>query len=170
MRVLLEDHGIETIDADKVGHEVLQSDGAAFDEVAARWPDVVVDGEIDRRSLADVVFGDRDELNVLESITHPVIFDLIRARVEEIPGTVVVEIPLLAHGFGSEWRRMVVDARDEIRLDRAIARGMDEADVHARMAAQPSRAEWLASADLVVPNHGTFEELTSTARRLVPNL
>ena len=170
MRRLLEDHGFETIDADGVGHSVLQSDGEAFAEVASRWPEVVVDGEIDRRSLAEIVFGNLDELRALEAITHPYIFDRIRARVEQIPGVVVVELPLRGRRLGAGWRRIVVDSHDEARFDRAVSRGMDAADVRARMRSQPARREWLAIADLVVPNHGTMAELASTAEQLVPNL
>lgn len=128
VRRLLEESGVDTIDADSMGHLVLQSDGPAFAGVVERWPHVVKDGEIDRRSLADVVFSDPGELDTLESMTHPHIFDLIRARVEHIEAPVVVEVPLLSHGLGEEWNRIVVDCRDEIRLRRAISRGMDETD------------------------------------------
>ncbi|MGD2061822.1 MAG: dephospho-CoA kinase, partial [Acidimicrobiia bacterium] len=88
VRRLLEHHGFETIDADEFGHRVLRSDGAAFAEVVARWPDVVVDGEIDRGLLASEVFSDTGQLRELESITHPHIFDAIRTRVEQISGLV----------------------------------------------------------------------------------
>lgn len=155
-----------TIDADTVGHAVLQSDGPAFAEVADRWPYVVENGEINRRSLAAVVFDDPDELRSLESITHPHIFDRIKTQVEEIDTAVVVEIPLLSHGLGDEWRRIVVDCDDELRLERAISRGLTPKEAQARMAVQPSRGEWLAAADLVVPNRGSVDELESTVDQL----
>lgn len=170
VRRLLEEHGVDTIDADSVGHTVLQPDGPAFAGVAARWPHVVRNGEIDRRSLADVVFSDQGELDTLEALTHPHIFDLIRARVEDIEAPVVVEIPLISHGLGDEWRRIVVDCRDDVRLERAVSRGMDETDARARMNAQPARSEWLAVADVVVPNHRTVDELQAAVARLVPLL
>lgn len=167
VREALADAGITTIDADSIGHLVTRSDGPAFAQVAERWPHVVRDGEIDRPSLASVVFSEPEELVALERITHPHIFDVIRSRVDDVVGTVVVEIPLLSHGLGDEWRRMVVDCRDELRLARAIDRGMSEDDARARMAAQPSRAQWLAVADLVVPNHGTIETLRGAVQDLV---
>lgn len=166
VRRLLERLGIETIDADTVGHEVLESTGAAFADVAARWPDAVVAGEVDRRWLASVVFDDPAQLRELESITHPHIFDRIRDRVEEIPGPVFVEMPLLHHSLGPEWSIAVVDARDEVRLGRAIDRGMEENDARARMKAQPSRSQWLAAADLVIPNHGELGELETAVERV----
>lgn len=170
VRELFSDAGITTVDADSIGHAVLASDGAAFAQVAEKWPHVVRDGEIHRPSLADVVFNDRDELQALESITHPHIMETIRSQVADVEGPVVVEIPLLSHGLGDDWGRIVVDCRDEIRLVRAIERGMPEEDARARMAAQPSRAEWLALADFVVPNHGSLEVLGNTVAGLLAHL
>ncbi len=166
VREFLANAGIVTIDADSIGHDVIQSTGPAFAQVAERWPHVVRDGEIDRPSLASVVFKEPGELATLEGITHPHIFEVIEGRVNEVDGTVVVEIPLLSHGLGDDWRRMVVDCRDELGLARAIDRGMSGEDARARMKAQPSRAEWLAVADLVVPNHGSLEELEDVVKEL----
>ena len=167
VRELVAEAGVVTIDADSIGHTVIRSDGPAFAQVVGRWPHVAHEGEIDRPSLAAVVFDDPDELAALEGITHPHIMEVIRTRVAELEGTVVVEIPLLSHGLGEEWRRVVVDCRDEVRLARAIQRGMGDEDARARMAAQPARAEWLAVADLVVPNHGTLEELAATVEDVI---
>ena len=167
---MLEDHGVPVIDADSIGHAVLQPDGPAFDEVAERWPDVLDDGFVNRRRLGEIVFADEDELAALESITHPYIFDLIRSRVEEFDGGVVVEMPLLGRRLDESWGQIVVDARDEVRLQRAMSRGMTKVQALSRMRAQPSRSEWLASADLVIPNHTTLRDLHSTVDVLVPKL
>jgi dephospho-CoA kinase len=167
VRQLLEGHGLVTIDADEVGHAVLQPDGPAFAEVAGRWPHVVENGGINRRSLAAVVFNDPEELRSLESITHPRIFDRIKTEVEEIDTAVVVEIPLLSHGLGDEWRRIVVDSDPATQLDRAVGRGMDPEDARTRLGAQPRREQWLAKADLVIPNHGSVEDLEQAVRLLV---
>jgi dephospho-CoA kinase len=165
VRRVLGDHGIYTIDADAIGHEVLSSDGPAFAQVARRWPQVMESGEVNRGALAAIVFADPGELAALEAITHPHIFGKVGAQVEEVDEPVVVEVPVLGHSLGAEWRRIVVDCRDEVRLERAIGRGMSEEDAAARVAAQPSRSEWLAAADAVIPNHGDFEELATTVRR-----
>lgn len=170
VRTLLASAGIVTIDADSVGHMVLEPNGPAFSEVAERWPDVVRDGEIHRPSLAGIVFSDGDELDELEQITHPHIFDIIRARVEEVESPVVVEVPILSHGLGPEWRRIVVDSGDEVRVERAVRRGMTEQDARSRIARQPTRSEWLAIADLVVPNHGDEDDLARTVRTLTDHL
>jgi dephospho-CoA kinase len=166
VRALLERSGLETIDADSIGHEVLEQDGTAFDQVAERWPLVVIDGRIDRKALGAIVFDDRGELEALEEITHPHIFGTIERLVQGIDDVVVVEIPLIRVGMKGVWRRIVVDCDDSTRLGRLSERGMTSADAEARMRSQPSRSEWLAVADLVVPNYGSPGELASTVEQL----
>src|SRR5665811_1122278 len=61
--------GATVVEADRLGHEVLEPDGAAFATVAELWPEVLVDGHIDRRALAVIVFADSARLKAV-SYTH----------------------------------------------------------------------------------------------------
>ncbi len=167
VRKLLQDHGLSTIDADSVGHEVIQPGGPGVAAVSQAWPEVVVGGDIDRKKLGAIVFADPAALAKLEEISHPHIFRLIEERVPSLVPPVVVEIPLLVEPFSGSWRRIVVDATDDLRLERAVARGLEHEQVLRRMASQPSRQEWLAAADLVVPNNGSIEDLEEAAAGVV---
>jgi dephospho-CoA kinase len=93
---------------------------------------------------------------------------MIREELEGFDGLAVVEVPIIETGL--LWPRMVVDAPDELRFGRALERGMSTDDVRARMASQPNRAQWLASADLVISNDGTLEELAETVAEVVVQL
>lgn len=170
VRRILDGHGLMTIDADSVGHEVLSPGGAAAEEVAQRWPDCVVDGVIDRRALGARVFARSEELEELEEITHPHIFSAINRRVAAATGPVIVEIPVLAKPAGTTWRTLVVDAPDESRRRRAVDRGSTAEDVNRRMAAQPSRSEYLAAADVVLPNTGSVDDLERGTGQFVTHL
>jgi dephospho-CoA kinase len=167
VRKVFEEHGLSTIDADSVGHEVLQPGGSGVAAVSAAWPEVVVDGEVDRKRLGAIVFADPAALAKLEGITHPGIFSLIETRLSSLIRPVVVEIPLLVQPFPGMWRRIVVDAPDDMRVERAVAKGLGREQVLLRMASQPSRRQWLAAADLVVPNNGSIEDLEVAAAGLV---
>jgi len=140
------------VSADEVGHGLLFPDGAAFTAVAARFPESVVSGRIDRRALGAIVFADADALADLESLTHPAIGEEVRRRASRHRGLVAVEIPLAKDLIGERWPRVVVDAPPAVRWARLRSRGMSEDDVEARMAAQPTREEWLALADYVIEN------------------
>lgn len=167
VRRILQALGVSAIDADSVGHEVLEPGGAAVEAVTEAWPSVVEEGIVDRRKLGKLVFNDPAALSRLEAITHPHIFAVIRERLEDLNPPVVVEIPLLIDPFTGLWRRMVVDAPDLTRVERSVGRGMDREDVMARISSQPSRKEWLAAADLVIPNHGDLNQLEETVTKAI---
>ena len=161
--------GAEVFSADHAGHAVLEPGGEAAAVVAARWPGVLREGRIDRPALAALVFADPAARAELERLTHPAIGRLLAARVAGVDsGVVLVEMPLPVPLLGSDWRWVVVDAPDDVRLARLVARGMDPDDAARRMAAQPSRGEWLARADLVVDNAGSLEDLEAACRRAWP--
>ena len=164
----LADRGMLVIDADLIGHELLEPGGAAHERVAARWPEVMIGEVIDRRALGRVVFADSVELAALEAITHPAIRAEIQARIAAAPGrSVAVELPLPADFLGEGWSRFVVDVPDEIRIDRLRERGMDDEEIASRMAAQPSREQWLEGADHVIDNGGDRAALEDEVDRIV---
>lgn len=158
---LLAEHGALIIDADQLGHDVLEPGAEAFAVVVRRWPQVLVDGRIDRTRLASIVFGDTDALAALEAISHPAIVTRIRNTVKTAAAApVVVEVPIIILIGGDVWVHVFVDAPEDLRVERVTARGGDPADTLRRMTAQPSRSDWLAWADRVLENTGTKEDLT----------
>jgi dephospho-CoA kinase len=168
---MLRDFGAVVIEADRIGHEVLEPGGAASAAVAERWPEVVIDGRIDRGRLASIVFTDVDQLAELEAITHPHIAAEIGRHVAAANGyDVVLELPLASDLAGPGWIRIVVDAPDGMRLKRAVARGMDASDAGSRMAMQPDREEWAGLADVVIDNSGTLEALKLEVRQVWDSL
>lgn len=163
--------GAVVIDADSIGHEVIRSDGPAFAAVAARWPGVLASGEVDRSALGAEVFAEPAELAELEAITHPHIAAEIMRRTEAAGDRpVVVEVPLLAPFLGDGWIWVLVDAPEELRLERTVDRGLDAADARARMASQPNDQEWHAVADWIVVNTGSVSDLEKAAAELWEHL
>jgi dephospho-CoA kinase len=165
---LLAERGAVVIEADAIGHHVLESRGRAFDAVAQRWPEVITGGGINRSALAAIVFADSDELAELEAITHPAISTEIAVRAAKAGSApVVVEVPVLAAIVGEGWTRVWVFAAEETRIARAVGRGMEEGDVRKRVASQASEAEWAEWADLVLANEGTESDLANAVDDLV---
>ena len=132
-----------------------------------------MDGLIDRSRLAAIVFADTAELENLEAVTHPAIVGSIAERVQETIGPVAVEVPVLLpldEGPRDGWRRVFVDADEQLRVERAVARGGDEDDVRRRVAAQVDRETWLDWADDVIENNGTVEALEEQVHNLIDDL
>jgi len=174
-------HGAMVVDADLLAREVVAAGSDGFAEVVAAFgPDVVgVDGELDRAALGRQVFGDQAARHRLEQIVHP----RVRLRAAEIEAeieaemqppagadvVVVHDVPLLVETgqHGGFDVVVVVDASDEIRLDRLVpGRGMDPDEARGRIASQAGRAERLAAADLVVSNDGDLADLDAAVDAL----
>src|SRR5690606_39012864 len=124
--------------------------------VVDRFGPAVLDGDrLDRAALGKIIFGDPQARRDLESITHP----LIRRRAEELEraapaeAVVIQVVPLLleaglADGFDLV---VVVDADPDQQRERLRRRnGLTEQQVEERLAAQATREQRLAAADLVV--------------------
>jgi len=147
--------------SDDFARRVLAPETEATRLVLERWPEVAVEGVIDRARLGRLVFSDADRLTELERIVHPYTRQSLMEAIERVPSAdVVVEMPVIRDWFAG-WTVVVVDAADEVRLTRAASRTdeMAEADVRAVMTHQPSRAEWLLAADLVIDNGGDMAAL-----------
>ena len=161
--------GAFVISADLVARDVRAPGTEATAQVLDLWPEAGSAGVVERGRLGRIVFSDPAALARLESITHPEtrrrILDLVARHPDE---TVVVEMPILRDWFDEGWRRVVVDAPDELRVARALERAgdMTESDVREIMARQPTRAEWLLAADFVLDNSGTPRELERACERL----
>ncbi|WEH42368.1 dephospho-CoA kinase [Streptomyces sp. NBC_01218] len=168
---LLASYGAVLIDADRLAREVVAPGTPGLAAVVGEFGAGVLleDGSLNRPALGSIVFADSDRLAALNAIVHP----LVRDRTAELeksagPGSVVVnDVPLLTeNGLAPLYDLVVVvDATPATQLDRLVRlRGMTEADARARMAAQASREERLAVADLVVDNDGPLADLEPQVR------
>ncbi len=161
------------IDADHLGHAVLESDENARTEIVAALGAGVLDsaGRVDRSVLGQVVFGDSAARQALEAIVHPRIRAAEEAKVAEWgvrEGIVVTEAALLIETGGHERydRIAVVTAPMADRLERLSRRGIERADAKRRINAQLPDKDKVAVADHVVHNDGTAIATTEQVERI----
>jgi dephospho-CoA kinase len=163
----LRELGAVVIDADALAREVLAPGTEGLREVVTAFGPQVLrpDGSLDRAALAAVVFADPARRRELEAITHP----RIAARTSELladasPDAVVVhDVPLLVEKAMAPAYDLVVvvDAPVERRVERLVGRGLSETDARARIAAQATRAERQAVADVWLDNDGSVADLVA---------
>ena len=168
---LLASYGAVIVDADKIAREVVEPGTPGLAAVVEEFGDGVLtpDGTLDRPKLGGIVFADPEKLKALNAIVHP----LVGARSAELeaaagPDAVVVhDVPLLTeNGLAPLYDLVVVvDAAPQTQLDRLVRlRGMAEDEAKSRMAAQATREQRLAAADLVIDNNGPLEALEPQVR------
>ena len=165
--------GAVLIDADRIAREVVAPGTPGLAAVVETFGEGVLaeNGSLDRPKLGSIVFADPERLATLNAIVHP----LVGARSMELeaaagPDAVVVhDVPLLTENnlAGLYDLVAVVDASPETQLDRLVRlRGMTESEARARMAAQATREQRRAIADLVIDNEGPLEQLEPQVRKV----
>ncbi|MGD3104879.1 dephospho-CoA kinase [Streptomyces sp. YGL11-2] len=170
---LLASYGAVIVDADKIAREVVEPGTPGLAAVVEEFGEDVLapDGTLDRPKLGAIVFSDPEKLKALNAIVHP----LVGARSAELeasagPHAVVIhDVPLLTeNGLAPLYDKVVViDAAPQTQLDRLVRlRGMSEDEAKSRMAAQATREQRLAVADLVIDNDGPLEALEPQVREM----
>lgn len=173
---LLRELGATVVDADLLAREVVAPGTDGLAEVAQEFGTDVIgdDGSLNRPAMAERVFNDPSARARLEAIIHP----RVRARAAQVeaaalaadPHAVVVhDVPLLVEtGQQSSYDLvLVVDVPTQVQIDRLVEhRGMSEDEARARVAAQASRRQRLAAADVVIDNSGTLDDLARRVTRV----
>jgi dephospho-CoA kinase len=165
--------GAVLVDADAIAREVVEPGTPGLAAVVDAFGPEILDGEgrLDRPRLGAIVFQHPERRAELNGIIHPLVRERAAAVIAAASAEAVVvqDIPLLVEtGQQTNFHLvLVVDAPEDVRLQRMTEhRGMTEADARSRMAAQASRQDRLAAADVVLTNTGTREELLAAVDRL----
>ena len=167
--------GAVIVDADKVGHEAFKPDTEAWREVVAAFGKQILtaNGDIDRKKLGELVFGNPESLSRLNQIMHPRIYELVKAQLGEYRGerveVVVLEAPLLVE---AGWTLLVDEvwvtiAAESTVLGRIKGRtGLSEQESLARIRSQLSSEERGKHADVVINTDCTLGELKARVGEL----
>jgi len=164
---MLRERDIPVLEADPLGHELLEPGQAAYDEVVRDFGKEVLDpsGKVNRAKLGGIVFSDAQKRARLDQILHPRILDVVRkwfAALEgpEAPELAVVEAALIIEaGYNKELDKVIVCwCRPEQQIERLEERGLSVEDARRRMAAQMPMEEKRRLANEQIDCSGSIEE------------
>ena len=159
--------GAFVVNADEVVHELLTPDTTLGQQVIRLLGlNVVSEGLISRRIIAEKVFKDRQLLEALEKLLHPAVLKKIEERYAEASRTgeytsFAVEIPLLFE-IGNEGFYDVVVA---VLADEAIAKkrfataGFQQEEYDRRMRRQINPHQKALRAHYTIHNNGSLADL-----------
>lgn len=171
---MLRERGFTVIDADRIVAELYEP-GAAGSRAVERLfgEELLTDGgAVDRAAVSERVFGNEEDRRRLEEAIHP----MVRSRFEELAaeceGPAVLEATLLVEaGWDDAFDAVItVEAPREIRLERAVARGLSRAEAESRLRAQGPSEDRRRAADFVIENDGSLEDLERRVEAIVDGL
>ena len=167
-------HGAAVISSDDIVHRLLQEDEPVREALRERFGDAVFgeNGEVDRSTIAEIVFADREALDWLEGLLHPLVVDEYlswRERLAELddpPRVSATEVPLLYEVGGEDRFDAVVvvtappkvrDARSEVAAEQR----------EPRLLPDPVK---IAQADFAYVNDGSLEKLDDFVQAVLREL
>jgi dephospho-CoA kinase len=172
---MLVELGAKHIEADDLGHDLLQQDEQVHAEIVNAFGVSILNtsGEIDREKLSKVVFDDKAALSRLNSITHPRILQIVKQQIEEDrqagDRVVVLEAALLIE---AGWKALVdqlwvTTAPEATIVSRLMkSRGMTEEQILDRLRSQMPQEEKARQADVVINTDCTMDELGARVKEL----
>jgi dephospho-CoA kinase len=129
-----------------------------------------VNGDIDRKKLAEIVFSDEQARKDLEAIVHPRVQALFAEAVADLDhdDILIYEIPLLVEtGAAEKFDHVItVESEIELRKERLLKKGLYISQIEKRMASQATEEARTAVADSVIRNDGDEDSLLRQVENL----
>lgn len=176
---MLARRGAVVIDADAISRATTAPGGAAMALLKAAFGPTMLtpEGALDRDQMRTLIYADPSAKARLEGIVHPLVGQAIALQAQQAQAAgaacLVFDIPLLVES--RHWRKtldriLVIDCTEATQITRVTARnGLHEAEVRKILAAQASRTQRLAAADMVVFNDGiTMDQLAQQVQEMGP--
>jgi dephospho-CoA kinase len=177
---IFKDLGGHIIDADRIVHDLLESDQDVYKEVLNYFGKEVIgaDKRIDRRKVGDIVFNNPEKRLWLNNCLHPRVFSIyneqVRLLCDRQPECIVVfdAALLIETGYHRGMDRVIVVYADlEQQVERLIAReNLSREQALARISSQMPLSEKRGKADFVIDNTGTRESTEQQARSVFAKL
>lgn len=167
---MLSEMGCRLLDADRIAHDLLDSNSRIKNAVKEAFGSRVASAEgISRKALRQEVFTDPKKLSLLENILHPAIIEKIERAIGAAEREVlIIDAPLLLETRLSEMVDIVVvvKASMDTQLERAKARGMDVPLAERIIKAQMPLREKERLADAVIDNDGDINRTKEQVEEL----
>ncbi len=175
---ILKNKGYPTFSCDEIYKELI-FDKQYIKSISENFKNVVFDGVIDRKKLAEKVFSDEKKLELLNEIAHPLIMQRLQEKIKRIDdGLVFAEIPVLFESkedYAKNFSKIIVVRRNKSkRIESVIERDeVTKEDVEKRILAQYDYDTFNSLANLkqypveFLINDGTIEKLEKELFKLI---
>jgi dephospho-CoA kinase len=176
---MLRERDVPVLDADPLGHALLEPGQAAYHEVVADFGKEVLDsyGNVNRAKLGGIIFADAQKRARLNQILHPRILDVAQKWFAALDGPdgpllAVVEAALIVEaGYYKNLDQVIVCwCRPEQQVERLKQRGLTEKQVQQRVAAQMPLDQKRKMAGVEIDCSGSIEDTQIQVDRAIEKL
>lgn len=162
--------GERVCDCDAVYKELTLSD--KYINIIDKEFGVVKDGVIDKKALGELVFANKERLQKLNSIAHPLIFERLDALYKADKSNLYIEVSAFDKSMQNYFDIIIcVSGQKELRVQRVIDRsGYDKEYIEKVMQGQLSQEQMQEIADYIIVNDGDFDNLRQKVKCIVDNI
>lgn len=176
---VLKDLGAYIIDADIIARKVVVKGRKAYNKIVQSFGEEILleNGELNRKKLGDIVFSDKDKLDLLNRITHPEIISGIDEEISSVKAngyTVIVLDAAILLELGlqnmvdSVW---LVIVSQETQVKRLMERDkLTVEEAKSRINSQLKNEEKIKYANQIINNEKSIEEVKADVISLFSNL
>ena len=150
--------GVPVIDMDVIAHQLVEPGQPALEKIVALFGKSVLldDGQLDRKTLRELIFAKPSARQQLEQILHPRIRQEVQQQIKAVESPYcIIAIPLLLETNQQDLvqRILVVDSSEEHQIERTVKRDLCNAEqVKSIIHNQIDRATRVSQADDIIDN------------------
>ncbi|WP_419513420.1 dephospho-CoA kinase [Lactobacillus kimbladii] len=174
--VFFREKQIPVIDCDQIAHDILNKGEEGYELVLKQFGMNILksDKSINRSALGQIVFDDEKQLETLNRITHPLIFQEIQAKIAlnnpSKNSLVVVDAPVLFEANGQKYCdfTLLIAIPESLQMKRLMLRDrLSKGAALKRIRSQMPLSQKEKLADFVINNTGTKQDLKSKLEQLL---
>ena len=171
---LLKDLGAKVLNADEITHALYEVGGKGTQLIAEHFgKEYIGKNGVDRKKLGEHVFADKDALNVLNELIHPLILETLLDNIDEDDGFVFFEAAVLVESelvdeMNEVW--LVICELDERIRRQKLRDDLDDDKIERILKSQMTDDVKRSFADYVIDNSGTTEGTQAQVKNLFNSL
>lgn len=177
LSLLMNEYNFYIIDADKVAHKLMTKGNETYRKIVEYFGSEILDeaDEIDRKKLGNIVFSDKEKLNMLNGFVHGDVKEEVKCMIEDIKhsdssANIALEAALLIEvGFVDICEEVwYIYTNEETRINRLMtSRGYTREKATDIINNQLSDEEFRNHCHKVIDNGNSFEDTKKAIEELI---
>ncbi len=128
--------------------EVLHKLEESKEFLSENFPMSIVDNEVSRKEIANIVFNNKSKLQILENYLHPKIMNNLNEIINKNDDVTFVEVSA-PKNIHKDFQTIVIWSPEEQRIKRLETRGMELEDIINRIKSQPKDDWWFSIGNVI---------------------